>query len=55
MCDECGFEHEEPENSAMTIKEEVASCTCSQLDDDLIESGYTCYYCYQYNKDNPDN
>jgi|694.fasta_scaffold30476_14 hypothetical protein len=22
MCDECGFEHEEPENSAMTIKEE---------------------------------
>lgn len=29
-------------------------CNCDQLDDDLIEAGYTCYNCYAYRKDNPD-
>jgi hypothetical protein len=22
-------------------------CACEHLDDDLIEDGYTCYYCYE--------
>jgi len=30
------------------------TCTCDQLDDDLIEQGYTCHNCYEYRKDNPD-
>ena len=28
-------------------------CNCDQLDDDLIEAGYTCYNCYACRKDNP--
>ena len=28
------------------------TCHCAELDDDLIEDGYTCYNCYQYRKDN---
>ena len=31
------------------------SCTCAELDDDLISDGYTCYHCYEVHKDNPDN
>jgi predicted nucleic acid-binding Zn finger protein len=27
-------------------------CTCSQLDDELVESGSTCYHCYEMHKDN---
>ena len=26
-------------------------CHCAELDDDLIEDGYTCYNCYSTNKD----
>ena len=26
-------------------------CLCNQLEDDLIEQGYTCYSCYTDNKD----
>lgn len=29
----------------------MSKCNCSGLDDDLIEQGYTCYYCYENNKD----
>ena len=29
-------------------------CNCDQLDEDLIEAGYTCYNCYAYRKDNPE-
>lgn len=29
------------------------ACTCNELDDDLIEAGYTCYSCYEFRKDNP--
>ena len=29
-------------------------CTCDQLDDDLIEDGWTCHNCYTYRKDNND-
>jgi hypothetical protein len=29
------------------------TCNCSQLDDDLIEQGYTCYNCYEFRKDKP--
>jgi hypothetical protein len=29
------------------------SCTCIELDDDLIEAGSTCYHCYEMHKDNP--
>ncbi len=29
------------------------TCHCAELDDDLIEDGYTCYNCYAYRKDNP--
>ena len=30
------------------------SCHCDQLDEDLIEQGWTCYHRYETNKDNPD-
>lgn len=26
-------------------------CNCNELEDDLIEQGYTCYNCYTDNKD----
>ena len=28
-------------------------CVCEELDEDLVESGYTCYHCYETHKDNP--
>jgi hypothetical protein len=31
------------------------NCNCQQLDDDLLEQGYTCYTCYEIGKDNPHN
>lgn len=27
-------------------------CNCDQLDDDLIEEGWTCYNCHVYRRDN---
>lgn len=30
---------------------EDTTCHCAELDDDLIEEGYTCYNCYATNKD----
>lgn len=30
-------------------------CQCQNLDDDLLEQGYTCYNCYEFRKDNPSN
>lgn len=36
-----------------TTKEAV--CRCDQLDDDLIEDGWTCYHCYEIHADNPDS
>jgi hypothetical protein len=32
----------------------IMPCNCDQLDEDLIEAGYTCYNCYAYRKDNPE-
>jgi hypothetical protein len=25
----------------------IKRCNCDELDDDLIEQGYTCYKCYE--------
>ena len=30
---------------------EDTTCHCAELDDDLIDEGYTCYNCYATNKD----
>jgi hypothetical protein len=45
FCLRCGYhatDHEE------------RRCHCDQLDEDLIEAGYTCYNCHAYRKDNPE-
>lgn len=30
-------------------------CQCENLDDDLVEDGWTCYTCHETRKDNPNN
>lgn len=32
----------------------MSICDCLELEDDLIEQGYTCYHCYEIHKDNSD-
>jgi hypothetical protein len=36
------------------MTETEQGCNCDNLDDDLIEAGWTCHNCYTYRKDNPD-
>jgi len=35
-------------------KAEPPTCNCSELDDDLLEEGNSCYNYYKYQKDNPE-
>lgn len=33
------------------MNSDTINCQCKELDDDLIESGWTCYNCYEQGND----
>lgn len=45
----CEMQYDEESGDIVYIN---TKCTCDQLDDDLIEDGWTCHNCYTYRKDN---
>jgi hypothetical protein len=35
------------ERTQQYVEPDELGCTCDQLDDDLREGGYSCYFCYE--------